>query len=71
MVRIFSKPDLRPARSRQAAPMQKRVDPFALAWRAASRTGSILTRRDASVGVLYDDDWEQYLQSSVHPPAGR
>lgn len=71
IVRIFSKPDLRPARSRHAAPMQKRVEPLALALRAASSTGSIWTRRLAVVGVLYDDDCEQYLQSSVHPPAER
>jgi hypothetical protein len=24
---------------------------------------------EALVGVLYEDDWEQYLQSSLHPPA--
>jgi hypothetical protein len=52
ILRIFSKPDFLPARSRQAAPMQNRVEPFALAWRAASSTGSMSTRREALVGVL-------------------
>ena len=60
MVRILSKPRLRPARSRHAAPMQKRVLPFSLALRAASRTGSISTRREALVAVVWREDWEQY-----------
>lgn len=51
IVRMRSNPRLRPERSRHAAPMQKRVLPFSLAFRAASRTGSMSTRRDALVGV--------------------
>ena len=51
IVRMRSNPRLRPDRSRQAAPMQKRVLPFALALRAASSTGSMSTSRDALVGV--------------------
>jgi hypothetical protein len=54
--KIFSKPDLRPAKSRQAAPMQKRVEPLAFASRAAFNTGSISTRREALVSVLYRED---------------
>lgn len=50
--KIFSNPLFLPARSLHAAPMQKRVDPFALASRAALRTGSMSTRRDALVSVL-------------------
>lgn len=69
--RIFSKPDFLPAKSLHAAPMQNLVDPFSLASRAACRTGSMSIKRDALVGVLYEEDWEQYLQSSVHPPAAR
>jgi hypothetical protein len=40
--------------------MQKRVLPFAFAFRAASSTGSSSTKREAVVGVEYRDDWEQY-----------
>jgi hypothetical protein len=40
--------------------MQKRVLPFAFAFRAASSTGSSSTRREAFVGVEYRDDCEQY-----------
>jgi hypothetical protein len=39
--------------------MQKRVLPFALAWRAAARTGSMSTSLDALVSVVYRDDCEQ------------
>ena len=60
IVRIFSKPRFRPARSRQAAPMQNRVLPFSFALRAASSTGSISTRREAFVAVVYREDCEQY-----------
>jgi hypothetical protein len=67
--RIFSNPLFFPSSPRQAAPMQKRVEPLALAFLAASRTGSISTRREALVDVLCFDDCEQYEQSSVHPPA--
>jgi hypothetical protein len=67
--KIFSKPDFLPAKSLHAAPIQNRVEPLALASRAASNTGSMLTNLEALVGVLYEDDCEQYLQSSVHPPA--
>ena len=49
--RILSKPRLRPAKSLQAAPMQNLVLPFALAWRAASMTGSKDTSLEATVGV--------------------
>ena len=69
IVKIFSNPLFLPARSLHAAPMQNRVEPLALALRAASSTGSMSTRRDALVGVLYEEDWEQYLQFSLHPPA--
>ena len=69
IVKIFSNPLFLPARSLHAAPMQNRVEPLALALRAASSTGSMSTRRDAFVGVLYEEDWEQYLQFSLHPPA--
>ena len=51
IVKIFSNPRFRPARSRQAAPMQNRVLPFAFAFRAASSTGSMSTSFDAFVGV--------------------
>ena len=51
MVRMRSNPRFRPERSRHAAPMQNRVLPFSLALRAASKTGSISTRREALVGV--------------------
>lgn len=54
--KMRSNPRLRPAKSLHAAPMQKRVLPFSLAFRAASRTGSMLTKRDASVGVEYRED---------------
>lgn len=57
--RIRSNPLFLPARSRQAAPIQKRVLPFSLARRAASRTGSISSNLDAFVGVEYREDWEQ------------
>jgi hypothetical protein len=50
--RIFSKPDLRPAKSLHAAPMQNRVEPLALASRAAFRTGSMSTSLEALVSVL-------------------
>jgi len=40
MALMFLSPDLRPRMSRQAAPMQKRVEPLDLAMRAASRTVS-------------------------------
>lgn len=60
MCRMRSKPRLRPARSLHAAPMQNRVLPFALAFRAASSTGSTSSRRDAVVGVEYLEDCEQY-----------
>jgi hypothetical protein len=40
--------------------MQKRVLPFAFAFRAASNTGSSSTKREAFVGVEYRDDCEQY-----------
>ena len=50
--KIFSKPDFLPARSRHAAPMQKRVEPFAVASRAALSTGSMSTSLDALVSVL-------------------
>ena len=40
--------------------MQNRVLPFSLAFRAASRTGSSSTRRDAFVEVEWRDDCEQY-----------
>jgi hypothetical protein len=52
IVRIFSNPDFLPARSLHAAPIQNRVEPFAFASRAASRTGSMSTNLDALVGVL-------------------
>lgn len=58
--RMRWKPRLRPARSRHAAPMQKRVLPLALALRAASRTGSTSRSGDALVVVEYRDDCEQY-----------
>jgi len=58
--RILSKPLFRPARSLHAAPMQNRVLPFSLAFRAASRTGSTSRRREAEVGVEYRADCEQY-----------
>ena len=58
--RIRSKPRFRPARSLHAAPIQKRVLPFAFALRAASNTGSISSRREAFVSVVYLDDCEQY-----------
>lgn len=58
--KIFLNPVLRPARSRQAAPIQNLVLPFSLALRAAWRTGSSSTRRDGFVGVEYREDWEQY-----------
>ena len=67
--KIFSNPDFLPAKSLHAAPIQNRVEPFALASRAASNTGSISINLEALVGVLYEEDWEQYLQSSLHPPA--
>lgn len=58
--RMRSKPRFRPDRSLHAAPIQKRVLPFAFALRAASNTGSISSRREAFVGVVYLDDCEQY-----------
>ena len=58
--RMRSKPRFRPARSLHAAPIQKRVLPFAFALRAASKTGSISRRREAFVAVVYLDDCEQY-----------
>jgi hypothetical protein len=58
--RIRSKPRFRPARSLHAAPIQKRVLPFDFALRAASNTGSISSRREAFVAVVYLDDCEQY-----------
>jgi hypothetical protein len=67
--------------------MQNRVLPFSFAFRAASRTGSSSSRREAVVGVEYRADWEQYepvqgsnyvvrtiievSQSSEQPPAGK
>ena len=56
MSRILSKPRFRPARSLQAAPIQKRVLPFSFAFLAASRTGSSSTSLEAVVGVEYFDD---------------
>lgn len=50
--KIFSKPDFLPAKSRHAAPMQNRVEPFSFASLAACRTGSISIKREAFVGVL-------------------
>jgi hypothetical protein len=50
--KIFSKPDFLPAKSLHAAPIQNRVEPFALASRAASNTGSISINLEAFVGVL-------------------
>ena len=58
--RMRSKPRFLPDKSRHAAPMQKRVLPFAFALRAASNTGSISRRREALVAVVYLDDCEQY-----------
>ena len=60
IVKILSNPRFLPARSHQAAPMQNLVLPFALAFRSASRTGSMSTKRDAFVGVEYLEDCEQY-----------
>jgi len=54
--RIRSNPLFLPARSRQAAPIQKRVLPFSLARRAASRTGSMSSNLEAFVGVEYRED---------------
>lgn len=59
IVKIRSKPRLRPARSRHAAPIQKRVLPFSLAFLAASSTGSMSTSLDACVAVEYREDCEQ------------
>ena len=50
--KIFSKPDFLPAKSLHAAPIQNRVDPFALASLAASKTGSMSINLEAFVGVL-------------------
>lgn len=58
--KIFSNPRFRPAKSLHAAPMQNLVLPFSFAFLAASRTGSIETSLDATVGVEYRDDCEQY-----------
>lgn len=66
IVRMRSKPLLRPARSLHAAPMQKRVLPFSLACRAAARTGSMSTSFDAFVDVLCLEDCEQYEPCSAH-----
>lgn len=56
MVRILSNPRFLPARSLHAAPMQNLVLPFSLAFRAASKTGSMSSNFEALVGVEYRDD---------------
>lgn len=53
---------------RQAAPMQKRVAPLALAARAASKTSSSGSSFSALRPVSKWADCGQYLQSSSQPP---
>ena len=53
---------------RQAAPIQKRVEPIALAFSAASKTFSTSSKRSFSKSVLLRALCEQYLQSSGQAP---